>query len=166
MPREEYHFGEVWVDLVEKWPASESFIAIVVITYWLDKAQHNIVANTTWIVTVVANTHINKIWRLCGLPRFRLLSTIYLKVPQRSKPKAKYPSMAFYNPPPTCKGTQQGSSTDTEAVPAPPLALESQVVGSLTAFCQIHPWYCRHHYRQTISQQNCLCLHSTHHTLQ
>ena len=69
MPTGEHPFEEIAMDLVGELPESEGFNAILVVTDRFTKVQHYILAMTTWIAENVADSSINDIWKLCGLPR-------------------------------------------------------------------------------------------------
>ena len=50
-------------------PESEGFNAILVVTDWFIKVEHYILVKTTWTAEDVADSYINVIWGLNGLPR-------------------------------------------------------------------------------------------------
>ena len=57
------------MDFVGELPESEAFYAILVVTGQFTKVQHYIPAKTTWTAEDVADSYINDIWKLYGLPR-------------------------------------------------------------------------------------------------
>ena len=57
------------MDFVEELPESEDFGTILVVIDWFTKVQHYIPAKTMWTTEDVANSYINNIWKLYGLPR-------------------------------------------------------------------------------------------------
>ena len=65
----EHTFEEIAKVFVAELPESEDFNAIPVITDRFTKVQDYIPAKTTWTAEDVANSYINNIWKLCGLPR-------------------------------------------------------------------------------------------------
>ena len=69
MPTGQRPFEEIAIDFVGELPESESFNAILVVTDRFTKVQHYIPAKTTWTAEDVANSYINDIWKLYGLPR-------------------------------------------------------------------------------------------------
>ena len=54
---------------VEELPESEVFNTILVVTDRFTKVQHYIPAKATWTAEGIANSYINNMWRLYGLPR-------------------------------------------------------------------------------------------------
>ena len=69
MPTGERPFEEIAMDFIGELPESEGFDAILVVTYRFTKVQYYIPAKTTWTAEDVANSYINDIWKLYGLPR-------------------------------------------------------------------------------------------------
>ena len=69
MPTGERPFEKVVIDFVGELPESEGFDAIPVVTDRFTKVQHYIPAKTTWTAQNVANSYINDMWKLYGLPR-------------------------------------------------------------------------------------------------
>ena len=69
MPREERPIKEIAMDFVRELPESEGFNAILVATDQFTKVQHYIPVETTWTAEDVADSYINEIWKLSGLPR-------------------------------------------------------------------------------------------------
>ena len=69
MPTGERPFEEIAMDFVGELPESEGFNAIRVVTGRFTKVQHYLPVKTTWTAADDANTYINEIWRLHGLPR-------------------------------------------------------------------------------------------------
>ena len=69
MPTGERPFEEIAMDFVGELSESEGFNAILVVTDRFTKVQHYIPAKTTWTAEDVADSYINHIWKLCGLPR-------------------------------------------------------------------------------------------------
>ena len=69
MPIVESPFEEIAMDFIGELPASEDFNAILVVMDRFTKVQHYILANTTWTAENVADSYINNIWKLYGLPR-------------------------------------------------------------------------------------------------
>ena len=69
MPTGEHPFEEIAMHFVGKLPESEASNAILVVTDRFTKVQHYIPAKTTWTAEDVANSYINDIWKLYGLPR-------------------------------------------------------------------------------------------------
>ena len=57
------------MDFVRELRESEGFHAILVVTDQFTKVQHYIPAKTTWTAEDVADSYINDIWKLYGLPR-------------------------------------------------------------------------------------------------
>ena len=57
------------MDIVGQLPESEGFNAILVVTDQFTKVQHYIPAKTTRTAEDMANSYINDIWKLYGLPR-------------------------------------------------------------------------------------------------
>ena len=57
------------MDLGGELPESEGFNTILVVTDWFTQVQHYIPTITTWTAEDVANSYINNIWKLYGLPR-------------------------------------------------------------------------------------------------
>ena len=70
MPTGERSFKKTEMDLVAELPESEGFNAILVVTDWFCKVQHNILAKTTQTAEDFANSYVNNIWRLYGLPKY------------------------------------------------------------------------------------------------
>ena len=68
MPTGERPFEEIAMDFIRELPESEAFNAILVVTDRFTKVQHYIPAKTTWAEEDVADSYINDIWRLYGLP--------------------------------------------------------------------------------------------------
>ena len=73
MPTGERPFEEIAMDFVEELLEAEGFYAILVVTDWFTKVQCYIPAKTTWTAEDVANSYINDIWKLYGLPRHTTL---------------------------------------------------------------------------------------------
>ena len=73
MPTGERRFEEIAMDFVGEIPESEAFNTILVVTDRFTKVQHYIPAKTTWTAENVANSYINHIWKLYGLPRHMTL---------------------------------------------------------------------------------------------
>ena len=69
MPTGERPFEEIAMDFVGELPESEAYNAILVVTDRFTKVQHYILAKTTWTAEDVADSYINDIWKLYGLPR-------------------------------------------------------------------------------------------------
>ena len=69
MPTGERPFEEIAMDFVGELLESEGFNAILVVTDRFTKVQHYIPAKTTWTAEDVADSYINDIWKLYGLPR-------------------------------------------------------------------------------------------------
>ena len=69
MPTGERPFEEIAMDFVGELPESEGFNAILVVTNRVTKEQHYLPAKTRWTAADIANTYINEIWRLRGLPQ-------------------------------------------------------------------------------------------------
>ena len=69
MPTGECHFEEIAKDFVGELPESEGFNTILVVTDQFTKVQHYIQGKTTWAEEDIADSYINHIWRLYGLPR-------------------------------------------------------------------------------------------------
>ena len=69
MPTGERLFKEIAMNIVEELPQSEGFNAILVVIDRFTKVQHYIPAKTTWTAEDIANSYINDIWKLYGLPR-------------------------------------------------------------------------------------------------
>ena len=69
MPTEERPIEEIAMDFVGELPESEGFYAILVVIDRFTKVQHYIPAKTTWTAEDVADSYINDIWKLYGLPR-------------------------------------------------------------------------------------------------
>ena len=69
MPTGERPFKQIAMDFVGELPESDGFHAIPVVTNQFTKVQHYIPTKTTWIAENVADSYINNIWGLCGLPR-------------------------------------------------------------------------------------------------
>ena len=69
MPTGERPFEEIARDFVGELPESEGFNAILVATDQFTKVQHYIPVETTWTAEDVADSYINEIWKLSGLPR-------------------------------------------------------------------------------------------------
>ena len=57
------------MDFVGELPESEGFNAILVVIDRFTNLQHYISAKTTWPAENVADSYINDIWKLHGLPR-------------------------------------------------------------------------------------------------
>ena len=68
MPTGECPFEEIAMDFVGQLPESEGFNAILVVMDWGTKVQYYIPAKTTQTAEDVANSYINDIWKLYGLP--------------------------------------------------------------------------------------------------
>ena len=68
MPTGEHPFEEIAMDFVRELPESESFNAILVVTDRFTKVQHYIPAKRTCTAENVADSYINDIWKLYGLP--------------------------------------------------------------------------------------------------
>ena len=85
IPTGEHLFKEIVMDFIGELLKSEGFNVILVVTDQFTKVQYCILPKTTCIMEVLANFHINTIWKLCSLPRhnFRSESTMCLKVPHR-----------------------------------------------------------------------------------
>ena len=83
MPIGERPVEEIAIDFVGELPESEASHAILVITDRFTKVQNYISAKTTWIAEDIADSYINDIWKLYGLPRhnFGLQLAIYLEIP-------------------------------------------------------------------------------------
>ena len=62
-------FGEIAINFVAELPQSEGFNAILVVTDWFTKVQNYIPAKATRTTEGVADSYINDIWKLYGLPR-------------------------------------------------------------------------------------------------
>ena len=62
-------FEEIAMDFVRELPESDGLNAILVVTDRFTKVQHYIPAKTTWTAEDVADSYINHIWKLYGLPR-------------------------------------------------------------------------------------------------
>ena len=62
-------FEEIAIDFVGELPESEGFNTILVVTDRFTKVQHYIPAKTPWTAEDVADSYINDIWKLYGLPR-------------------------------------------------------------------------------------------------
>ena len=69
MPTGERPFEEIAMNFKEELPESEVFNAILVVTDWLTKVQHYILAKTTWTAEDIANFDIKDIWKLYDLGR-------------------------------------------------------------------------------------------------
>ena len=69
IPTGEQPFQEIGINFVGELLESEGFNAILVVTDRFIKVQHYLPAKTTCTAADVANTCINQIWRLHGLPR-------------------------------------------------------------------------------------------------
>ena len=69
MPTGERPFEEIAMDFVGELPESEGFNAILVVTNQFTKVQHYIPAKTSWTAEDMADSYINDIWKLYGLPR-------------------------------------------------------------------------------------------------
>ena len=69
MPTGEHPFEEIAMNFVGELPESEAFNAILVVTDRYTKVQHYIPAKTTWTAEDIADSYINDIWKLYGLPR-------------------------------------------------------------------------------------------------
>ena len=69
MPTVERHFEEIAMDFVGELPESEGFNAILVVIDQFIKVQHYIPAKTTWTAEDVADSYVNDIWKVYGLPR-------------------------------------------------------------------------------------------------
>ena len=65
----EHPFEEIAMDFVGELRESEGFNAILVVTDRFTKVQHYIPTKTTWTAEDVADSYINDIWKLYGLPR-------------------------------------------------------------------------------------------------
>ena len=68
MPTEERPFEEIEMDFVRELPESEGFNTILVVTDRFTKVQNYIPAKTTWTSEDIADSYINDIWKLYGLP--------------------------------------------------------------------------------------------------
>ena len=68
MPTGEHPFVEIAMYFVGELLESEGFNANLVGTNQFTKVQSYIAANTTWIAEDVADSYINDIWKLYGLP--------------------------------------------------------------------------------------------------
>ena len=64
---------EIAMDFDRELPESEGFHPILVVTDRFTKVQHYILAKTIWTAEDLANSYINNIWKLYGLPRDRPL---------------------------------------------------------------------------------------------
>ena len=62
-------FEEIAMDFIGELPESEAFNAILVVIDWFTKVQDYVPAKTTWTAEDVADSYINDIWKLYGLPR-------------------------------------------------------------------------------------------------
>ena len=69
MPARERPCKEIAMDFVRELPESEGFNTILVVTDRFTKVQHYIPAKTMWTTEDFADSYINDIWKLCGLPR-------------------------------------------------------------------------------------------------
>ena len=69
MPTGERPWEEIAIGFVGELPESEGYNAMLVGTDRFTKVQHYISAKTTCTAEDVANSYINNIWKLCGLPR-------------------------------------------------------------------------------------------------
>ena len=69
MPTGERPCEEIEMDFVEELPESEGFNTFLVVTDQFTKVPHYIPAKTTWTTEDVADSYINDIWKLYGLPR-------------------------------------------------------------------------------------------------
>ena len=69
MPTGERPFEEIAMDFVVELLESEGFNAILDVTDRFTKVQHYIPAKTSWTAEDVADSYINDIWKLYGLPR-------------------------------------------------------------------------------------------------
>ena len=69
MPTRERPFEEIEMDFVGELPESEGFNTILVVTDRFTKVQHYIPAKITWTAEDVADSYINDIWKLYGLPK-------------------------------------------------------------------------------------------------
>ena len=70
MPPGERPFEKIAMDFVGELPESETFNTFLVVTDRFTKVQHYIPSKTTWTAEVVADSYINEIWKLYGLPRY------------------------------------------------------------------------------------------------
>ena len=64
-------FKEIEIDFVGELPQSEGFNSILLATDQFTKVQHYILAKTTWTAEDIADSYINDIWKLYGLPRYQ-----------------------------------------------------------------------------------------------
>ena len=69
MLTKEHPFKEIAMDFVGELPQSESHNTILVVTDWFTKVQNHIQFKTTCTAEDLADSYINDIWKLCGLPR-------------------------------------------------------------------------------------------------
>ena len=69
MPTGERSVEEIAMDFVGELLVLEGFNAILIVTDRFTKVQHYIPAKTTWTAEDVADSYINAIWELYGLPR-------------------------------------------------------------------------------------------------
>ena len=69
MPTGERPFEEIAMDFIGGLAESEGFYAILVVRDWFTKVQHYIPAKTTSTAEDLADSYINDIWILYGLPR-------------------------------------------------------------------------------------------------
>ena len=69
IPTAERPFEEIVMDFVGELPESEGFHAILVVIDRFRKGKLFISAKTTWTAEDVADSYINDIWKLYGLPR-------------------------------------------------------------------------------------------------
>ena len=69
MPIGKRPFKEIEIDFIGKLLESEAFNAILVIKDHFTKVQYYIATKTIWTAADVADSYINDIWKICGLPR-------------------------------------------------------------------------------------------------
>ena len=68
MPAEERPFEEIATNFVGELPKSKGFNEILVVIDRFTKVQHYIPAKITWIAEEFADSYIDDIWKLYGLP--------------------------------------------------------------------------------------------------
>ena len=69
MPASERPFEEIAMDCIGELPESEGFNASLVITDQFTKVEHYILTKTTWTAEDIADSYINDMSRLYGLPK-------------------------------------------------------------------------------------------------
>ena len=62
-------FEEIAIDFVGEFTEAEGFNAILVVTNQFTKVLEYILAETSWTAEDVADSYIDDIWKLYGLPR-------------------------------------------------------------------------------------------------